>query len=99
MGERLRQLWTQIAAFFMAQPPARRVLLAAVGIGSTAVVLALAWWVQRPLYRPLFTNLSESDAAAIVEALKAEKVPFELEDGGRAVLVPGEQLYELRLAM
>jgi flagellar M-ring protein FliF len=99
MGERLRQLWTQIAAFFMAQPPARRVLLAVVGLGSTAAVLALAWWVQRPLYRPLFTNLSESDAAAIVEALKAEKVPFTLEDGGRAVLVPGERLYELRLAM
>jgi flagellar M-ring protein FliF len=99
VGERIRQLLAQVTAFLMAQPPARRVLLAAVAVGSTAGILALAWWVQQPLYRPLFTNLSESDAAAIVQALKTEKVPFTLEDGGRAVLVPAERLYELRLAM
>jgi flagellar M-ring protein FliF len=99
MNERLQQLWQQLAAFFLALPPARRVTIAAVGAVSMAGVLALAWWVQRPLFRPLFTNLSEQDAAAIVEALRAQKVPFELEDAGRAVLVPAERLYELRLAL
>jgi flagellar M-ring protein FliF len=99
MSARLRQLLEQLTAFFLAQPPTRRLALAAVGLASMAGVLALAWWVQRPLYRPLFTNLSPSDAGAIVEALKAEKVPYALEDGGRAVLVPGERLYELRLAL
>jgi flagellar M-ring protein FliF len=99
LNARLQQLWGQLAAFFLAQPPGRRVAIAGVGVGSLAAVLALAWWVQRPLYRPLFTNLSEQDAGAIVEALRAEKVPFELEDGGRAVLVPAERLYELRLAL
>ena len=99
MNERIEQLWSQLRAFMMAQPPARRVMMAAVGIGSLAGVLALAWWVQRPLYRPLFTNLSQEDAGAIVEALRAEKVPFKLDDGGRAVLVPAEKLYELRLSL
>jgi flagellar M-ring protein FliF len=99
MGTWIRRLGDQLAAFVMAQPPARRVVLAAVGVLSMAAVLGLAWWVQRPLYRPLFTNLGEQDAGAIVEALKAEKVPFRLEDGGRAVLVPAERLYELRLAL
>ena len=99
MNERLEQLWSQLRAFMMAQPPARRVMMAAVGLGSLAGVLALAWWVQRPMYRPLFTNLGQQDAASIVEALRAEKVPFQLEDGGRAVLVPAEKLYELRLSL
>src|SRR5262245_58502722 len=99
MRDRLQQLWNQLLTFFLAQPPGRRLMIAVVGIGSTAAVLGLAWWVQRPLYRPLFTNLSPSDAAAIVEALKTEKVPFTLDDGGRAVLVPAERLYELRLAL
>ena len=72
MNERIEQLWSQLRAFMMAQPPARRVMMAAVGLGSLAGVLALAWWVQRPLYRPLFTNLSQQDAASIVEALRAE---------------------------
>src|SRR5438445_746144 len=99
MGARLERLWTQLAAFFLAQPPARRIAVGAVGRVSRAAGLGLAWWAQRPLYRPLFTNLSERDASAIVQALKAEKVPFELEDGGRAVLVPAEHQYELRLAL
>src|SRR5206468_7003925 len=85
--------------FVRAQPPARRIVLATTSVGSLVVVLGLAWWVQRPLYRPLFTKLAEQDASAIVEALRAEKVPFRLKDGGRAILVPAEHLYELRLAL
>src|SRR5213594_2583425 len=99
MTARLEQLWAQLVDFFRAQPPARRIVLVATGAGSLVLVLALAWWVQRPLYRPLFTHLAEQDASAIVEALRAEKVPFRLEDGGRAILVPAERLYELRLAL
>src|SRR3989454_5421082 len=99
MRARLEQLWIQLVDFVRAQPPARRIVLATTSVGSLVVVLALAWWVQRPLYRPLFTNLAERDASAIVEALRAEKVPFRLEDGGRAILVPAERLYELRLAL
>jgi flagellar M-ring protein FliF len=99
MGARVQQIWNQTAAFLLAQPPARRALLAGVGAASVALVLGVAWWAQRPLFRPLFTNLGEQDAAAIVQALRAEKVPFELEDGGRAILVPAAKLYELRLAL
>jgi len=99
MRARLEQLWIQLLAFVRAQPPARRIVLATTGVGSLVVVLGLAWWVQRPLYRPLFTKLAEQDASAIVEALRAEKVPFRLKDGGRAILVPAEHLYELRLAL
>jgi len=99
MRARLEQLRIQLVDFVHAQPPARRIVLATTGVGSLVVVLGLAWWVQRPLYRPLFTKLAEQDASAIVEALRAEKVPFRLKDGGRAILVPAEQLYELRLAL
>lgn len=99
MYARVQQLWAGLAAFLLSQPPARRLAMAVVGTGSLALVLGLAWWVQRPLFRPLFTNLTQDDAAAIVEALRGEKVPFQLEDGGRAVLVPAERLYELRLQL
>src|SRR5262245_3878453 len=99
MGARLQELWQQIQTFFLALPPGRRVVVGVVGVTSMAMVLSLAWWVQRPLFRPLFTNLAEQDAGAIVEALRAEKVPCELADGGRAVLVPAERLYELRLTL
>src|SRR3989442_13821624 len=95
MTARLRELSAGLGVFSGAQPPARRLVLAS-GVGSLVVVLALAWWVEQPFYRPLFTNLAAQDASAIVEALGAERVPFRLEDGGRAILVPAERLYELR---
>ncbi|HXJ35869.1 MAG TPA: flagellar basal-body MS-ring/collar protein FliF [Candidatus Eisenbacteria bacterium] len=99
MNARLQQLWANLQAFFSSQPPARRIAIVAVGVGSMALVLGVAWWVQRPLYRPLFTNLSPEDASAIVETLRAEKVAYELDDGGHAILVPADRLYELRLSL
>jgi len=99
MNARLQQLWANLQAFFASQPPARRALIVATGVGSMVLVLGAAWWVQRPLYRPLFTNLAPKDAAAIVEQLRAEKIAYELEDGGRAILVPSQQLYDLRLSL
>ena len=99
MGARIRQFLEQITAVFVALPPARQLLLALVGAGSIAAVLGTAWWVQRPLMKPLFSNLSPEDGGSIVAALRAEKVQFELEDGGRTVLVPSERVYDLRLSL
>lgn len=99
MANRFEQMFQGVAAFFMSQPPARRITIAAVGIGAMALVLGAAWWVQQPLYRPLFTNLSQQDAGAIIEALKAEKVSYQIDEGGGAILVPSERLYELRLSL
>lgn len=99
MTARLATFRANLGAFVAALPPARRAILLATGIGSTALVLGLAWWVQRPLYRPLFTNLASGDAAAIVAALKADKVDYALDDDGHAVLVPQGELYEERLAL
>jgi flagellar M-ring protein FliF len=99
MNARLDALWANLTAFAATLPTARRALLLATGVATTALVFGLAWWVQRPLYRPLFTNLVPADAAAITEALKAEHVDYTLDDGGRAVLVPQTRLYDLRLSL
>jgi len=99
MTARLRELWANVTAFLAGLPPARRVAVLGVGGGGLVLVLGLAWWVQQPLYRPLFTNLGADDTAAIADALTTENVSYRLGDGGRAVLVPAARLYELRLAL
>ncbi len=99
MTPALRELWANSAAFLRELPPARRLAVLGAGAGSLVLVLALAWWVQQPLYRPLFTNLGRDDVSAIVDALTAEKVSYRLEDGGRAILVPADRLYALRLTL
>jgi flagellar M-ring protein FliF len=56
-------------------------------------------WASQPSYVPLFSNLSSSDAAAITQKLAANKVPYELSEGGQQVLVPSSDVYQQRLDM
>ena len=50
-------------------------------------------------YQLLFNNLSPKDGGAIVAKLKEQKVPYRIEGGGSAILVPGNKVYELRLSL
>ena len=56
-------------------------------------------WASKPSYVPLFSNLSSSDAAAITQKLAANKVPYQLSEGGQQVLVPEGDVYQQRLDM
>jgi flagellar M-ring protein FliF len=58
-----------------------------------------ATWASKPTYSPLFSNLAASDAAAIVEQLDSDGVKYQLEDGGNTILVPQDEVYNLRLKM
>ena len=50
MTARLEQGWGRLVGSLRTEPPARRIVLVATGAGALAAVLALAWWVQQPLY-------------------------------------------------
>jgi flagellar M-ring protein FliF len=73
-----------------------------IAVGTTALLTAsltyMIYMVNQVEYIALFARLSESDTAAVVEALKKNKVPYRLSDTG-AVLVPRDQLYDVRLSV
>lgn len=56
-------------------------------------------WITAPTYAPLFSNLAATDAAAIVDELNAAGVAYDLADGGATIMVPNDQVYDLRLSM
>jgi flagellar M-ring protein FliF len=74
-----------------------------VAMGAAVVGLGLVLWLAlvqlRDDYGVLFTDLSESDAAAIVKQLKKEKVPYRLANNGTTVQVPAEQVHDVRLTL
>ena len=78
-------------------PPARRISLAVTMLLVVGGFVALLLWTNRPNYQVLFSNLGTGDAAKITEKLKEQRIPFELKEGGSAVLVPEEMVYQLRL--
>lgn len=101
MLERLRQgiAWGQekFAQFLASLSPQQKtflfrglpVLLVGVGVG--------AYLLNRAYYRPLFTDLSPQDAAAVVQELEAQKIPYRLGKEGSVIEVPEEMVYRTRL--
>ncbi|QBQ96366.1 flagellar basal-body MS-ring/collar protein FliF [Paraburkholderia pallida] len=76
----------------------RAPLIVAVAV-LVAVVAGLILWSRAPDYKVLYSNLSDRDGGAIITALQAANVPYKLSDGGGAILVPSEQVGEMRLRL
>ncbi|GIJ69868.1 flagellar basal-body MS-ring/collar protein FliF [Virgisporangium ochraceum] len=91
----LRSVTGKFGSFTPGQKAVSIVAVIAIVVGG----YFFATWVSKPTYAPLYSNLAGADAAAIVEQLDAEGVPYELTDGGNTILVPKEQVYSLRLTM
>ena len=80
--------------------PARTKLMAGIGIAALlAVLVALAFSMNRPDYKVLFANLSEKDGGPIIEKLAQMNVPYRFTEGGGAILVPADKVYDLRLKL
>ena len=70
---------------------------------ATAAMVALLFgmwtWGKTPDYRVLYGNLSDRDGGAIIESLQQMNVPYKFAEGGGALLVPADQVHEVRLRM
>jgi flagellar M-ring protein FliF len=58
-----------------------------------------ATWASKPSYSILFNNLSTKDASAIVDSLQKSGSSYELANNGQTVLVPQDQVNDLRLQL
>jgi flagellar M-ring protein FliF len=67
--------------------------------GIALAVLGVLYAANRPAYETLFSNLSASDAAAVTQHLKDDKVPYELTDDGKTIKVPSQNLADERVAI
>ena len=79
-------------------PVALRQSLLLVGLAAAiAVGVASALWLRTPAFSPLYTGLVERDVADIVNVLEGADIPYRLEAGSGAVLVPADSKYEVRM--
>lgn len=87
-----------IAGFI--QTPAGRNVLLSMGIAAALGVIVAGWlWTQQPEYRVLFSNFSDRDGGAIVASLQQLNIPYKFAEGGGAILVPSNQVYDARLKL
>ena len=72
--------------------------LAGVGVVIAGAILFFAHG-SNPDYGILFSNLSQEDAARIVERLRGLNVEYELGEGGTTILVAEDAVHETRLTL
>jgi flagellar M-ring protein FliF len=84
-----------LAGFTPGQRAIVVVAVLALGLGA----FALSKFAAQPNWTPLYTNLSGTDANAVVEQLTADNVQYQLADGGQTILVPQPQVYNLRVSL
>ena len=71
-----------------------------VTLAAVVALLVGGWiWGQTPDYRVLYSNLSDRDGGAIINALQQMNVPYKFASGGGALLVPADQVHEIRLRL
>ncbi len=73
------------------------VSLVAVFVAVVALVIGSTWYLNRTEYRVLFSELNGEEAARVVDRLQADDVDYQLQDGGRTVLVPSDDMDSLKL--
>lgn len=76
----------------------RLATLGAVAMLTAALIAALVIGLQRP-YDTLYRDVGSADAGAVVAELDRLKVPYRLEEGGRHILVPADQVARTRLQL
>jgi len=80
-------------------PLPRKMALAAVAVISIGLFALIIIQARTADYQLLYGNLVESDASAMIEALKRQNIPYQLANNGRNILVPVKNVYETRLSL
>lgn len=93
----VEQLPRRAVVFFDGLSPVRKAMLAGV-VGVTAAVIVLLYsWSSSTEYVTLYSRLDAADSGAVVEQLREQGVPYEIEQGGSTILVPANRADEVRL--
>ncbi|MFA9275810.1 MAG: flagellar basal-body MS-ring/collar protein FliF [Candidatus Aquirickettsiella gammari] len=86
--------------FGIPQTPGIRTIILSVGAAITIAIMVGIWmWSQAPDYRVLFSNFNDRDGGAIVASLQQLNIPYKYSEGGSAILVPADQVHDVRLKL
>lgn len=95
----MKELRASLTSLWNGLVLSQRISLIASGLAVVAVLMAIIYLSSKPKMTLLYAGLPTEETAHIVEFLQARKIPYELGDGGGAVLVPGGRVYEIRMAL
>jgi flagellar M-ring protein FliF len=93
----ITEYWSKIHGFWSDRTAAQRILIAGLAVSVVVAFALMIYWMNKPDYKVLMTNLYPEDASRVVGMLQASKEDYVLDDNGKTILVPADRVYELRL--
>lgn len=80
-------------------PLRRKVTLGAALLALAAIVVALFYLNGRGSYQVLYANLNDKDGGAVIAQLAQMNIPYKFAQGSATILVPADQVHDLRLKL
>ena len=99
MTDRLPAPVRRITDAFRSFTPGQKAVTFAAVIALAVGAYFFATWASQPTYSILFNNLSTKDASAIVQSLQKSGTKYQLANDGQTVMVPQDQVNDLRLSL
>lgn len=93
----LSRLQEQAGEFWQGLTKTKKIILISAAAATLVFIIFAAYWFGQPNYATLFSDLASEDAGEIVAKLKEDKIPYQLKDGGKTILIPKDRVYETRL--
>ncbi|NDV19552.1 flagellar M-ring protein FliF [Pseudodesulfovibrio sp. JC047] len=91
------EYWSKASGFWNDRSMSQRILISGLAASVVIAFALMIYWMNKPDYRILMTNLYPEDASRVVGMLQAAKEDYVLENNGKTIKVPVDRVYELRL--
>lgn len=88
---------SKFTGFWSNRTASQRILIAGLSVSVVIAFALMIYWMNKPDYKILMTNLYPEDASRVVAMLQAGKETYVLEDNGKTIKVPADRVYDLRL--
>ena len=77
-----------------------RKFMTAIAIAATiSAMVGFGFWSFNQEYGVVFSNINSKDGGSIIAALEQMNVPYKTSDGGATILVPSDQVAQIRLKL
>ncbi len=88
-----------IQGFWGNRTAAQRILIAGLAASVVLAFIMMVYWLNQPDWKILYGKLYQEDAGRVVQFLEGQKVKYKLVDDGTTIMVPADQVYDLRLRL
>jgi len=100
MNNNMIQIWReQILGLWSKLNRTQRIVAGILGVTGIILVGFFVFWVRTPDYAVVYSGLEEQDAAAIVDNLKKNNVPYQLDANASVIMVPASRVADVRLSL